>query len=90
MPYLTVWLQQPAALPALHLAQLIDDSADKIMTTGAFRLWGNQTAQCAELVTWLAADEPLCCLDAFRDRIEPTFPFVRSQLNGIRAATKSR
>jgi hypothetical protein len=86
IPYLTVWSDQRAELPTLHLAQLVTDSADEIMTTGSIELWGKPTPHCTELVRWLTSDKPLFLLDAFRDTIRTTFPMVLAQLDGIRAA----
>lgn len=85
-PYLAIWRDQRANVPALHLAQLIDDSADQMMTAGTIDLWEKSTTRCDELAAWLASDDPLPLLDAFRDTVTQTFPFVLNQLDGIHAA----
>ena len=86
-PYVATWSRQTAILPVLHLAQLINDTADEIMNSRTIRLWGNHSALCAELVNWLSSDDALSLLDVFRDIIIETFPIVPNQLDGIRAAT---
>ena len=90
MPYLAIWSRKTAILPALHLAQLINDTADEIMTSGTIRLWGNHSAQCAELVNWLSSDDALSLIEVFRDIITETFRIVPNQLEGIRAATSTQ
>jgi hypothetical protein len=70
----------------MHLAQLINDCADTIMTTGTVNLWGTSTFHCNELVNWLACEQPRCLLDAYREPIMRKFPLVMNQLEGLRAA----
>jgi hypothetical protein len=90
MRYLAGWPSERAPLPALHLAQLVSDSADEIMTAGSVALWEKPTPHSSELVTWLSSDKPLCLFDAFPDTVSRTFPLVFSQLDGIRAAASPR
>ncbi len=89
LPFLELWTQQSAPLPALHLAQLVNDTSDDIMTTGTVKLWGSSSAQCQELVKWLSSQPPLGLLDTFRHETNRTFPLVLNQLDGIRAATST-
>jgi hypothetical protein len=87
IPYLAIWSSQQAALAALHLAQLISDSADEIMTTGNLRLWSKPSKPSRELVEWLSSDEALRLLNTNRDSFHSTFPLVFNHLDGIRAST---
>ena len=88
--YLAIWSRQTAILPILHLAQLINDTADEIMTSGTIRLRGNHSAQCAELLNWLSSDDALSVFDVFRDMLTETFPIVPNQLDGVRAAMSTQ
>lgn len=86
MPFLATWGDSGDELPALHLAQLIVDEADYIMTGRAVLLWGEPAIACAELATWLAGDEVLEILTPHRAVINELFRFAFAQLDGIRAA----
>ena len=88
--FLVAWADQRAELPALHLAQLIDHSAEDVMVSRSIGLWRSPQPQCTEVVKWLASDKPLSLLNAFRGSVLQTFPLTFSQLDGLRAAVESR
>lgn len=85
-PYLATWSAQQAEAAALHLAQLITESAREIAQAGYFSLSDDAETQSAELVAWLVTDRPLNLLRSFQHVVEPDFPWVLSQLEAIRAS----
>ncbi len=84
--FLDIWAETKTECSALHLAQLIDGSADDLMTTGRIRLWGDSTRQCDEIKQWMLTEKVGNLLLIFRESILTTFPLVLNQLDGIRAA----
>jgi hypothetical protein len=88
-PFLDEWADTETECSALHLAQLIDASADEIVAKGRIRLWGKPSPTCDEVILWMRADGPENLLLMFRDAVIEVFPLVFSQLEGIRAATLS-
>jgi hypothetical protein len=84
LPYLAIWSNQTPEAPAFHLAQLITDSSDQIISLGAIDLWGNPTPHRVELVEWLSSYKPLRLLETNREAVNKHFPTVFSQWDGIR------
>lgn len=88
-PYLRTWENTQTENSAMHLAQLIESSAQEIMTKGRIRLWSETTAQCDQIVRWLQGDGARRILMQFWDAVLPVFPLTLGQLDGIRAAILS-
>ena len=84
--FLEVWPTIRTESSALHLAQLINNTADEIMTTGIFQLWGKPNAQCNEVVKWMRSNATRTFLLSFEATVDAMFPFVLSQLDGIQAS----
>ncbi len=88
-PFLRAWATSCCENAVWHLAQLIDETADEIMTKRTVRLWGESSVHGGELATWLASPAPERILRPNRQAILTSFPLLDAQLDGIRAAVSS-
>lgn len=88
--YLVLWEPSLGVNAALHGAQLIDSSADELLTKGTLARWGTPTVASGELLAWICSGHSRRLLNAFAESVTNMFPLVFDQLDGIRAAMSTK